>query len=60
MRYGMVTRRQVVRILAEHGWAPDSPTVAGADGWVNGTSFDDEVGVRAWYSLESVLAWLGY
>jgi hypothetical protein len=56
-----VSRPHAVEILADHGWTPTSPTAWWPDGTaVCKSSFDDEMGVKAWYLATDVRAWLGY
>jgi hypothetical protein len=57
----MITRARALDIIARHGWHPEALTAVDMRGdWVEGSSFDDEMGVHNWYRYRDVMAWLGY
>lgn len=57
----MLTRKQVLKLLKEHGWEPQNLTAFDKNHRaIAGTSFDDEIGVKLYYTKTEVLNWLGY
>ena len=69
--YPQLTRTSVIKLLGQHGFRPDSPTMARATDsatfdnellpWGDPDStFDAEFGTRETYSTPHVMAWLGY
>ena len=54
-----ITRRQAVKMLADHGFTPTQSAYT-MDETQDGASFDAEIGKRAHYALMDVLGWLGY
>ncbi len=57
----MITRKEVLEVLKEHGWKATDQTEALNSEWVqSGSSFDDVYGVCERYDLDDVLVWLGY
>ena len=58
----MITRFKALTIIANYGWLSDSLTLYDpvTDTMVAGSSFDDEFGIKAEYSLRSIMHWLGY
>lgn len=56
---GTLTRKLAVQILDRHGFTPTQSSVQ-MNEIQDGTSFDAELGVRDWYTVDALREWLGY
>jgi len=74
--YPQLSRADVIKVLGQHGFRPDTPTMLLPESersktevtydngwscaWDMNSTFDAEFGVRETYSAPHVMAWLGY
>ena len=74
--YPKLSRSGVIKLLAQHGFKPDQPTMLLPESerskaevtydngwscvWDMNSTFDAEFGVRETYTTGRVMAWLGY
>ena len=74
--YPQLTRSSVIKLLGQHGFKPDQPSLLLPESersttevkydngwscvWDMKSTFDAEFGVRETYTTSRVMAWLGY
>ena len=74
--YPQLTRSSVIKLLGQHGFKPDQPSLLLPESersttevtydngwscvWDMNSTFDAEFGIRETYSTPRVMAWLGY
>ncbi len=65
----MISRKQALEIVRDHGWKPDSCVVMGSHKCLNGLvmtgddrceSFNTSLGIHDTYAVIDVKSWLGY